>query len=105
MPVSSTSRYKGMPVYTVDDPRRGPTATVGIRETTPVTSKTQLFRHAIAGVETIESLAHRYYGMSDAWWRIAEANPLMFPLDLRPGVSLAIPGIDEVGRIDRTRRF
>lgn len=104
MPVSSTSRYQGMPVYTVDDPRRGQVATVGIRETTPVTGDA-LFRHAITGVETIESLAQRFYGASDEWWRIAEANPLVFPLDLRAGFGLAIPGIDDVGRIDRTRRF
>jgi hypothetical protein len=105
MPMPLSSRYASSLVYTVDDPQRGPVATVAIREPTPPAPGTQMYRHLVAGVETIESLAQRFYGTSDTWWRIAEANPLFFPLDARPGFPLHIPGVGEVGRIVRTRRF
>jgi hypothetical protein len=105
MPMFSSSRYHELPVYEVDDPERGRTATVAIRPSTPPPAGTATYRHVVTGTDTIEYLAWRFFGSSDAWWKLAEANPGLFPLDLRPGMSIVIPGMDEVGRVVRTRRF
>ncbi len=59
--------------------------------------------HLITGVEDLEYLAWRYYGHSDAWWHIADANGLSFPLDYRPGASVTVPQGTSVGRVLRTR--
>lgn len=105
MPLLIQSRYRGLPVYQVEQPDGSTRATVAIRPSTPPVRTAQPFRHTVAGLEGIEYLAWRYYGSSDAWWRIAEANPLAFPLDLAPGASVAIPALEDLGRIERTRSF
>ena len=105
MPTFLNSRYRDLSVYQVDDPERGRTATVAIRPPTPPPAGTPMYRHVVSGTETMEYLAWRFFGSSDAWWKLAEANPGLFPLDLRPGMSLDVPGMDEVGRVVRTRRF
>jgi nucleoid-associated protein YgaU len=104
MPIDVTSRYRGAPTFEVDDPSRGPQPTVAIRTPTGLLPGT-VYRHVVVAPEDIEYLAWRYYGNSAQWWRIAEANPLVFPLDLRPGTALIIPAPDALGRIERTRRF
>ncbi|MBA3289151.1 MAG: LysM peptidoglycan-binding domain-containing protein, partial [Acidimicrobiia bacterium] len=60
-------------------------------------------RHVVVAGETIESIARRELGASEAWWLIADANPRLFPLDLRPGLVLDVP----TGRpaVERSRRF
>jgi len=63
------------------------------------------FRHTITALQTVEYLAHRYLGSSEAWWQIADANPTSFPLDLTTGEALTIPSGVEAGRIVRDRRF
>jgi hypothetical protein len=105
MPVTVTSRYYGSSVHDVDDPDRGRVPTVAIRLPTSLRPNTRLIQHVVTGVEDIEYLAWRYYGASDAWWRIAEANPMIFPFDLRPGTAIVIPASDDLGRIQRRRNF
>ena len=58
-------------------------------------------RHTIRGRETLDALAHRYYGREDLWWRIADANPDVFPLDLRPGDVITIPPVRIATRMPR----
>jgi hypothetical protein len=36
---------------------------------------------------------------------VADANPAVFPLDLKPGTVLAIPTDASPGRVERTRSF
>jgi hypothetical protein len=105
MPVSNTSRYFGLAVYEAEDSDQISHPTVAIRPTTPLVEGATFYRHPITGVEDIEYLAWRYYGSSDSWWRIAEANELVFPLDLKPGMTLNIPAPGDIGRVVRTRRF
>jgi hypothetical protein len=105
MPISNTSRYFGLDVYEAQDAHQASHSTVAIRPTVPLPKDTTFYRHPITGVENIEYLAWRYYGSSDSWWRIAEANEIVFPLDLEPGMTLNIPAPGDVGRIVRTRRF
>jgi hypothetical protein len=59
--------------------------------------------HMITGIEDLDYLAWRYYGRSDAWWHIADANGIKFPLDFRPGNPVTVPKGTPVGRVLRTR--
>ena len=59
--------------------------------------------HMITGAEDLEYLAWRYYGRSAAWWHIADANSLTFPLDYRAGMPVSVPQGTKVGRVLRTR--
>jgi nucleoid-associated protein YgaU len=47
--------------------------------------------HQVQVGDTLDRLAARYYGDSTKWRAIAGANGIRDPLDLRPGVLLAIP--------------
>ncbi len=105
MPVSITSRYTNAPIYDATDAQGESHPTVAIRPSTPPAPGTTLYQHILIGAETMEYLAWRYYGSSSSWWRIAEANPLVFPLDPPAGAAIAIPSAGDVGRIERTRRF
>ncbi len=119
MPVSITSRYTNAPIYDATDAQGeshptvairpstppAPGTTLAIRPSTPPAPGTTLYQHILIGAETMEYLAWRYYGSSSSWWRIAEANPLVFPLDPPAGAAIAIPSAGDVGRIERTRRF
>ena len=102
MPVPINSRYATLPTY--DAPSADGTAhpTIGLRPPPPGTGGP--FEHRVVGGETIESIAHRYLGSSDAWWRLADLNPHVFPMDLVPGQMVAIPTGSEVGRVTRTRQ-
>jgi len=101
MPVDVTSRYWALAGY--DAPgETGPTTAIAIRPNAVVADE-DLVNHRLTGVETIEYVAWRYYGRSAAWWRIADANPLAFPLDYRPGATLKVPPGRAVGRVVRTR--
>lgn len=103
MPVDVTSRYRLAP--TVEIVVDGvATAAIAARPQ-PVPPGGDAYHHRLTGVEDIEYLAWRYLGRSTAWWAIADANPLAFPLDLRPGADVSIPQPDDIGRVARTRPF
>jgi nucleoid-associated protein YgaU len=70
----------------------------------PDPEATPYFHTVVAG-ETIESLAFRYLGSSDAWWLIADANPTVFPGVLEPGTQVIVPTEATPGRVERTRSF
>lgn len=105
MPVSPRSRYRGIPVFDAPDADGRSHPTVGIRPSHRPRTGPPPFRHVVTAGETLEFLAWRYYGSSDAWWRIADANPNRFPFDLVPGETLVIPEAGDVGRVKRSRRF
>jgi nucleoid-associated protein YgaU len=105
MPVSLTSRYGKVPVHRATDADGTSRPTIGIRPTAPPPPTTAVYRHVLTGAETLEYLAWRYYGRSDAWWRIAEANRLVFPLDFPTGRAVEVASPNDVGRIERTRSF
>lgn len=102
MPVSTRSRYFALTPETAADDG-GFTTYLPMRAEPPdPVTKVDL---RLTGDDTLESLAHRYYGRSDAWWYIADANPPIFPLDWRPGAGVTLPQGTGVGRVLRTRRF
>lgn len=103
MPVQLTSRYYGLPVLQIED-RRGRHAALALRPT-PDQRAAGDYHHRVAALENLEYLAWRYYGRSEDYWRILDANPLRFPLDVRPAESLRVPIGADVGLTQRTRRF
>lgn len=103
MPVDVTSRYRLQPTAEVMIDGRS-TAAIAARPR-PAPPSGDLYNHRLTGVEDIEYLAWRYLGRSTSWWAIADANPLAFPLDHRPGETIKIPQIGDVGRVARTRTF
>src|SRR5262245_45839283 len=103
MSVQLTSRYHGLAVHQIDD-RRGTHAALALRPS-PALSGVGDYRHRVAGLENLEYLAWRYYGRSQDFWRILDANPLRFPLDLKPAETLTVPIGADVGLVQRTRRF
>ncbi len=105
MPVNVLSRYYNLDVYLAPGPDQVNRPTIAVRVSTPPAAGVTIYRHLVSGVETIEYLAWRYYGDSSFWWRIAEANSLQYPFDLRPGGYINIPGANDLGTVVRNRSF
>lgn len=103
MPVDVTSRYYSLAAVEVEDDGDVSTA-LPARLVRPPAGES-LYNHLLTGVEDVEYLAWRYHGDSRSWWRIADANPLVFPLDLPPGTTVKIPSTAGAGRVLRTRRL
>ena len=77
MAVSLYSRYYGLENVVVDA-----TLSLAQRPIGAVPEFPDSLVHILIGGETLDQLAKRYYGREDLWWRIADANPRRFPLDL-----------------------
>ncbi len=103
MPVDVNSRYRALPSYEVHR-ADGVTTALPARVLPPI-GALEMYNHRVTGVETIEYMAWRYFGSSASWWHIADANPLAFPLDYRPGATVQVPPARGVGRVLRTRSF
>jgi hypothetical protein len=99
MAVSITSRYRVLGTFVARDADGVEHPTVPIRRHQAPAPDGARYHHRVIAPEDIEYLAWRRYGASDVWWLIADANPLAFPLDLRPGQSLEIPPGDDVGLV------
>jgi hypothetical protein len=104
MPVSSNSRYFGLAVFDAPDSRGESHPSIALR-LAPPSGPTVVYQHTVATLETLEYLAWRCFHSSEAWWRIADANPPVFPLDWRPGNVVVLPVTNDRGRVERTRRF
>jgi len=103
MPVSSNSRYFGLAVFDAPDAEGQSHPTIAMRPAP--TAPAVLYQHIVTALETLEYLASSLYHSSEAWWRIADANALVFPLDWRPGDVVALPVTASQGQVVRTRRF
>lgn len=62
---------------------------------------TDSIEHMIVGQETLDQLAKKYYGREDLWWRIADANPNVFPSEWKAGDKVIIPPIRVATRMPR----
>lgn len=105
MPVSSNSRYANATIFDAVDTEGTKHPTIAMRRTPSTGAVPIFYQHVMVGMDTVESLAANLYHSSEVWWRIADANPLMFPLDWRPGMAIGLPPVSQRGRIERTRRF
>lgn len=101
MPVPLLSRHADLaPIADADG-----VAALPIRRHAPLPPSAPRTTHLVTGAETLETLAFRYFGRNDDWWRIADANPLRFPLDWQPGDVLTVAAPAAPGRVTRDRRF
>jgi hypothetical protein len=105
MPVNQNSRYYGLPTYDAPDAQGKLHATIPMRLAPVTPTPPTVYQHTLVGLESIEDTSFGYFHASDAWWRIADANPLQFPLDWRPGTSVNLPALANQGQVVRSRRF
>ena len=105
MPLQPRSRYRNLPAFDAEDAEGNTRPTVAMRLVGVPPRGPSTYRHVVKAGETMEYLAWRYFNTSDAWWRIADANPRVFPYQLEPGSTLVIPAGGEVGRVERSRSF
>ena len=103
MPVDITSRYKGLPIAHAPDDRGDIYPSIGQRLVTTLTPAP--FSHRLAPLESLESLAAKQFNNSAYWWKIADANPRVFPLDWRTGDVVRLPGSAQVSMVQRSRTF
>jgi len=103
MPIDITSRYWLLPSYAVSTDGVVTTALPARPLAPDATAGASLYHHRVTGLETVEYLAWRFYGDSQAWWRVSDANSLAFPLDHPPGGTVRVARSADVGRVIRTR--
>lgn len=104
MPVKPDSRFAALPVLRVETPDGGLRDVIAMRLMRRETEG-QMTRHVVMQGEQIDLLARRYFGSERIWWRILDANPVLYPLDLRPGDVLDVPAAGPATRVTRARRF
>ncbi|MCC8250475.1 LysM domain-containing protein [Saccharothrix luteola] len=90
-PYPRSSRYYGVPtaVHVTADGRQVPHLA---RRLLPPPPTTAIAEHEVSEGDRPDLLAHRYFGDAEAWWRIADANPVLSPEELTgtPGRLLRI---------------
>lgn len=104
MPVHPDSRYATLPVLTVRAPDGSDRQVVALRLTRARVGELAR-RHRVTQDEPLDLLARRLYGAEGLWWRILDANPVRYPLDLEPGDLLALPEQAPATRVTRARSF
>ncbi len=104
MPVKPDSRFASQPVLRVLAPD-GSIRQVIALPIGPLSEIASIADHLITQGETIDLLAQRFYGDEGLWWRLLDANPVVYPLDIQPGDVLALPDPGPATRITRARRF
>jgi len=103
MPVQPDSRFANLPLLRVTAPDGRDRQVVALRLTPPPVPSDR--QHPVMQGETIDLLAHRLYGDARLWWRILDANPVVYPLDIQAGDRLNLPQPSTATRITRARRF
>jgi hypothetical protein len=104
MPVKPDSRYAKSPVYDTTAPDGSQRRALGVLwrryEQVPDSVPYQLRRS-----DDIDLLARRNLNNERLWWKILDANPLVYPFDLEPGDVLNIPTTRGNEPTTRARRF
>lgn len=93
--INSNSRYANSQVLLIDDPDE-PTARVVIVPSQAKPYQFQFLFHIVTGVENnrVDLIAANYYGDSQLWWKIADANPEILNWgNLETGTVIRIPKI------------
>jgi nucleoid-associated protein YgaU len=103
VPVPPDSPFAQLPVLQVAAPDGSPRQVIALRLVRPVLPLVDELR--VQQAESIDLLARRLYGDERLWWRILDANALIYPLDIRPGHMLRIPAPGPATRVTRARSF
>lgn len=87
--ISPNSRYADRTVQAV---AYGDTTRLTIIESAPAVKTFNFTYHQVSVLDSVDGLAHSYYGDGTLWWRIADANPEILDwFDLPVGAVLRIP--------------
>ena len=103
MPVPQGSRFAGLPVLEVTAPDGTRCHVIGLRLTAVAAVSEQT--HRVLQGEQVDAIARRRLGDEQLWWRLLDANPLRYPLELTPGEHLRLPEPSRATRANRARRF
>jgi nucleoid-associated protein YgaU len=104
MPVKPDSRFANLPVLRVLAPDGSFRQVIALRiGQPPVTDNVQQYR--VVQGDGVDLLARRFYGDEGLWWRILDANPVVYPLDIQPNDILNVPAPGPSTRITRARGF
>jgi hypothetical protein len=92
-PYPRTSRYYGTQIAVHTQPDGAEVRYAKHRLLPPLPSGDDTVTHTVTENERPDHLGHRYFGDSEQWWRIADANPDLDPRELtaEPGRKTAIP--------------
>jgi nucleoid-associated protein YgaU len=83
------SRYMGQPVITVPTDT-GSTAVAVFGP--PVTGPSQFAYYTVVDGDRFDLISYKVYGLTDYWWKIANANPeIFYPDFLVTGSIIRIP--------------
>lgn len=104
MPVRPDSRFAELPVLRVTAPDGSTREVIGLRlrrgPAPPVAT-----RHLVTEGEVVDLISRIHFGSEGLWWRLLDANPLRYPLDLEAGDVLDVPAAVEATRVTRARTF
>src|SRR5690348_14060473 len=104
MPVKPDSRFANLPVLEVTAPDGSTRHVIALRiGRLPAPAESVPVR--VQQGDEPDLLAWRYYGDERLWWRILDANPVLYPLDIRPGDVLNLPAPGPATQITRARTF
>lgn len=104
MPVKPDSPYAKLPVLRVQAPDGGARDVIALR-TLPPESDTVAARHRVIEGEHVDAIARKAFGSERLYFRVLDANPVIYPLDIRPGDVLDLPAPGPATRVTRARRF
>ena len=74
------SRYMGQPVISVTDAEGDLNATV--YGGPPIGIPGSFYYYTVIQGDRMDTIANKVYGLSDYWWKIANANPEVFYPDM-----------------------
>ena len=104
MPVAPDSRFAELPMLRVRAPDGSVREVIGLRLRRPEPGP-PVAQHLVTEGEVVDLISRIYFGSDGLWWRLLDANPLRYPLDLHAGEVLAVPAPSEATRVTRARRF
>ncbi|HJQ24879.1 MAG TPA: hypothetical protein VKA60_13255 [Blastocatellia bacterium] len=104
MPAKADSRFMGLPILRVHAPDGVVRQVIALRLQRPPVSG-DVTTYQVKDGEPIDLLAQRFYGDDGLWWRILDANPLVYPLDIGKDRVLKMPARGPATRVTRARSF
>jgi len=104
MPLTADSRYANLPLIAVTAADGSQRNVVELRLQSQVTD-VQTTPYSVRRGDAVDFLARKFYGDEHLWWRILDANPNVYPLDIKSGDALQIPSAGGATTVTRARGF